>query len=306
MTPVKLIAFPGAPNLPFFAAEALGSFRRQGLALALETTPSSMRQAQGLVAGEFQIAGTAIDNVIAYQSGQGEVALPGRPDLFVAMGASRIELTLVVAPEIAGFADLRGRSLAMDALTTGFAFLLYAMLEEAGLPLDAVELASLGATPARLEALLAGSHAGTLLIEPYTSQALARGFRPLRRSTETFPHYQGGVFAASRGWARAHGEAMTGFCRGYLQALAWCLDPGNRTEATVLLRRHMPRIGAEQADRVMEKLLSPRTGLTPGGALDGAGVETVLELRRRYGPDAAALGPAADYIDLSYLEAARS
>ena len=37
-TPVRVIAFPGAPNLPTFAAMELGFFAARGVEVALEMT----------------------------------------------------------------------------------------------------------------------------------------------------------------------------------------------------------------------------------------------------------------------------
>ena len=172
LTALRLISFPGTGNLPLFAGTEKGFFKAQGVEIDLETTPSSMYQAQKLVAGEFDLACTAVDNVFAYQEGAGEIELDRDPDLFIAMGATQIELCFVVAPDIETFADLKGKTIAMDALATGFAFVLYQMLENAGLSGDDVTLVSVGSTPSRWEAVRDGKHAGTLLIEPFTSAAL--------------------------------------------------------------------------------------------------------------------------------------
>ncbi|MEE8084686.1 MAG: ABC transporter substrate-binding protein, partial [Alphaproteobacteria bacterium] len=67
--PIELICFPGAPNLPIFAAEDLGAFEDAGLIVNLSTTPSSAYQAEHLIDGTFQMAGTAFDNIVAYQEG---------------------------------------------------------------------------------------------------------------------------------------------------------------------------------------------------------------------------------------------
>ncbi|MGI9568290.1 MAG: ABC transporter substrate-binding protein, partial [Desulfobulbia bacterium] len=72
---IELIAFPGAPNLPIFVAEKMGFFSDEDLQVNLTTTTSSPYQRENLVEGKYQIAGTAIDNVIAYQEGQGAVEL---------------------------------------------------------------------------------------------------------------------------------------------------------------------------------------------------------------------------------------
>ena len=302
---VDLICFPGAPNLPIFAALELGLFSAAGIDVRLETTPSSIYQIENLVNGEFQIAGTAFDNVVAYREGQGAVQLAEPPDLFAFMGATRIELSFVVAPNIQTYADLRGRSIALDALATGFAFVLYDMLEKAGLSTDVCELAPVGATPKRWESVKSGEHAGTLTIEPFTSIAIANGFNVLQTSLETVPNYQGGVFAAGRAWAVEHPDSVDAFIRGYLAGLDWTLTPGNYEAGKDILLANMPAIKPGVADAVVTKLLNPATGLTPGGQVDTAGIETVLSLRSRYATPSKRLSDPSPYLDLSYLQRAK-
>jgi len=296
---LRLIAFPGAPNLPIFAGLEHGYFEDAGLVLEIETTPNSKFQIENLVAGRYDIAATAFDNVVAYREGQGAVDFSSVPDLFVFMGATQIELSLVVAPEIREFADLRGKPLALDALATGFAFVLYDMLERAGLSLADCELVPVGATPQRWEAVRDGSAAGTLTIEPFTSVAEAQGFHVLQSSREGLPNYQGGVFTASRAWADAHRDVLEAFMRGYLRGLAWTLDPANYEAATALLIERMPAIKPHVAPAVMAKLLDPATGLTPGGAIDEPGVRAVLALRSRYAQPQKTLEFIAPYFDLA-------
>lgn len=296
---MKLIAFPGAPNLPIFAGLEHGFFEDAGLTLEIETTPSSKLQIERLVAGEYDIAATAFDNVVAYREGQGAVEFPIAPDLFVFMGATRIELSLVVAPDVREFSDLRGKPLALDALATGFAFVLYHMLERAGLGLEDCELVPVGATPQRWEAVREGVAAGTLTIEPFTSVAQAQGFHVLQSSRECLASYQGGIFTASRAWAEAHETELAAFMRGYLDGLAWMLDPANYDAATALLLERMPAIKPQVAPAVMAKLLDPATGLTPGGAIDEEGMRTVLELRSRYAKPQKTLEHVNRYVDLS-------
>ena len=301
MIPVRLIAFPGAPNLPIFAGLQNGFFNEAGIELAMETTPSSIYQIQNLVAGNFDIAGTAFDNVVAYQEGQGAAELDREPDLCAFMGATQIELALVVAPEIATFADLRGKSIALDALTTGFAFVLYEMLEHANISRTEVTLSAVGATPQRWQSVQAGEHAATLTIEPFTSIARANGFHVLQTSSELLDAYQGGSFACSRAWAGANPEAIKGFMAGYLKGLEWTLEPANRDAGARLLQEKMPQIKPQAIDAVMASLLSPTSGLTPGGRFIEAGIAHVLRLRSKFGTGATDLVDPSRYIDLNHL-----
>ena len=297
---LDVIAFPGAPNLPIFVAQEMGFFTQAGVTVNLTTTPNSAYQAENLAAGKFHIAGTAFDNVVAYQEGQGAVALKDT-DFFAFMGATQIELAFIVAPDIASYGDLKGKSLALDALSTGFAFVLYEMLKRGGLQPGDYTMATVGATPQRWESVKAGSHAGTLTIEPFTSIAKANGFRVLDTSSNLFDSYQGGSFAASRRWAAANPKAVKGFIKGYLAGLDWTLAPANRPGATDILLRHMPDIKPPVAPKVMDSLLSPRSGLTPGGKMLDDGVKTVLGLRSHYGKGGVVLTDPTKYIDLSYF-----
>src|SRR5262249_19704178 len=151
-----------------------------------------------------------------------------------------IELSAIVAPEINKAKDLLGKTLALDAVGTGFAFVLYAMLEELGLSINDYGRVAVGATPERWKSIKDGVHAGTITIEPFTSIAIAAGFRVLRKSTETFPAYQGGIVAARESWAAKNAETVKAFIRGYVKGLDWTLAPNKRAQAAVLLQAKMP------------------------------------------------------------------
>ena len=303
MSTVELIAFPGAQNLPIFAAFAQGLFDKAGITLNMTTTPNSAYQAENLASGKFHIAGTAFDNVVAYVEGQGAVKLDPVPDFFAFMGATQIELAFVTQADVKTYADVKGKVLAMDALYTGFAFVLYEMLAKAGLTKADYKIEAVGATPVRWEAVKAGKYTGTMTIEPFTSIARGQGFTVLDTSTKHYPDYQGQAYVASRKWAAANADALKGFITGYLGGLAWTLAPANRQAATELLLKKMPEIQPRVAGAVMESLLSPKSGLTPQAAMLPAGVDVVLDLRSRFGGGAKKLTDQSRYVDLQYYKA---
>jgi len=301
-TDLKIIAFPGAPNLPLFAGIERGFFANAGLEIDLTTTPSSIYQFEQFAAGAFDIAFTAFDNVVAYREGQGAAKLASVPDFRVLMGATQIELSVVVAPDIAEAADLKGKSLALDAVSTGFAFVLYELLKNLGLDRADYEAVAVGATPERWQSVKAGTHAGTITIEPFTSIARMAGFKVLARSSDLLPAYQGGIVAVRQDWAAAHTETVDAFIAAYLKGLDWTLDPANRAEAAALLLAKMPEIKPNVVDAVMSSLLSPRSGLTPGGKILADGMQAVLDLRSRYGHPATKLTNIDKYLYLDPLE----
>jgi ABC-type nitrate/sulfonate/bicarbonate transport system substrate-binding protein len=303
---LNVIAFPGAPNLPTFAAIEQGYFAEVGLEVNLVTTPSSVYQFEAFGRGDFDLAFTAFDNVVAYDEGQGAVKLAHRPDFRALMGATQIGLSAIVAPEIETAADLRGKTLALDAVGTGFAFVLYDMLAKLGMPSDAYEPVPVGATPERWAAVKAGAHAGTITIEPFTSLAKAAGFKVLAQSRDAFPSYQGGVIAGRRDWVEAHPEETAAFLAACLKGVRWTLDPANLEAASALLVTHMPEIKPGMVGAVMASLLSPETGLTPGGELLPDGMAAVLDLRSRYGRGGNVLADAEKYLWLGPYRQARA
>ena len=301
---VDVIAFPGAPNLPIFAALQHGMFDRRGIDVSLELTRSSIAQAERCAEGEFDIACTAFDNVVAYSEGVGAAGPDVDPQYVAVMGATQLELSLIAAPDIKHHGDLQGRPIAVDALATGFAFVLYEMLARAGVDRDACDIAAVGATPQRWHAVRDGTYAATLTLEPFTSLADGAGFTVLDRSSRLFESYQGGVVAARGPVLTERPEAVRGFIHGYLDGLAWTLDATNREAAGLLLMERMDAIQPQVIDTVMDSLLSPRSGLTPDGGILQDGVTTVLDLRSRYG--GRPLDDMHRYLDLSQYLAAMS
>jgi ABC-type nitrate/sulfonate/bicarbonate transport system substrate-binding protein len=294
---LQVIVFPGGFNWPIWAAQEKGLFAREGLEVKLTPTPNSVFQLTNLIEGKFDIGHTAIDNVIAYQEGQGEAPVTGTPDLVAFMGGDNGFLRLVVQPEVASYADLRGRELSVDALTTGYAFVLREMLERGGLKDGDYTLARAGGVLQRFE--------GTLLITPFEILAESAGLRRLGSAVDVLGRYQGLVGAARRSWAQTHQAQLVGYIRAYRTGVAWLYDRTNRAEAQAILQKNVRGMTPELAAKTYDVLLAPAGGFAPDGALDVEGIRTVLKLRSKYGRPAKELTDPARYYDLSYYERAR-
>jgi ABC-type nitrate/sulfonate/bicarbonate transport system substrate-binding protein len=300
MAALNVIVFPGGFNLPIWAGMHIGAFARQKLDIALHFTTNSMQQLSGLVRGDWEIGLTAFDNVVAYQEGQGEAALDRDPDLFVFMGGDSSFLSLAVQPEIVGYADLRGKMLSVDALTTGFAFVLCKMLAQNGIAERDVQFERAGGVLQRFEALRQGKHAGTLLVTPFDLMAEKLGLRVLQRASEVLPHYQGVCGTARRTWAADNPNAVVGFIRGYVEGLDWLYTPASRDAACALLTEKVPNMSAELASATHAMLVSEQGGFERKARLDIAGIESVLALRSEYGRPQKSLRDARKYDDMSY------
>ena len=305
-TTIRVIEFPSTGILPHHVAMERGLFEAEGLNVEITATPNSVFQITNLIDGNFEIAGTAIDNIMAYQEGQGVVELSREPDLFAFMGATQVNLSLVVQADIASYGELKGTTLAVDALSTGFAFMLREMLELNGVGHDEYELIPVGATKARLEALVAGEHAGALLNPPFTEFGAAAGLRIIDDSQKALPPCQIGVMGACRGWAETNPQALQGFIRAELMAIDWITDPANADAATETLERNMPGMDRAGAEAAMKVVLDPDLGLAGSDVIDGTGVATIMALRSKYGEPQKHLDDPARYIDLQYYNTAKN
>lgn len=302
-TLLKVIVFPNTTQLPLYVGDALGIFARHNLAIERTITPTSTFQITRLAAGEFDVAIGAFDNIVAFQEDQGAEPLED-PDLFAFMGVARMNLQLVVQPDIQSYDDLKGKTFAVDAVSSGFVSVLRRMLELGGLGLDDYELVPVGTR--RWETMKSGEHAGALMTDNFMSGDLSTGLRILDNSIDALPPYQSAVATACRGWAAAHKDKLVRFIRAYVECLDWIFDPSNREQAAQILADNRDGMSAEAAANSVAQLVSGREGLTPKAALDMEAVETVVELRNRFGEPRKELAGPEPYIDLSYYREAMS
>ena len=301
---VTVNVFPGGFNWPSFVAQEKGFFERNGIRVTLQATPNSVAQMTGLAEGRFDIAMTAVDNIVAYVEGQGEAPIGPQPEFFAFMGSDSSFLNLVVAPDIKTFADLKGKSLSVDARTTGYAFVLLEMLRRNGLSEGDYHVERVGGTAQRWEALRQGKQSGTLLSAPFNILAREQHFRQLAQASKTLGPYQGNVAATRRSWAKQNRSKVIAFIRGYVQAVDWLYDHANRDEAIRILLKNLPEMSQQLAEQTTAELLDPREGFSRKGQMSLEGLRTVLALRSRYAEPKKDLTDPRKYYDPSYADEA--
>jgi ABC-type nitrate/sulfonate/bicarbonate transport system substrate-binding protein len=305
-TPLRVIGFPGGANLPLWVAEDKGMFAREQLAVTVSSCPNSVVLVQSLVKDEEDIAMAAFDNVVAYQEGQGEATLSTTPDFFAFMGFSRGTVRLVVSPDVKGYDDLRGKTLAVDAVATGYSLVLQKLLQLGGLKEGDYRLESVGATATRAQALMENKFSGTILTTPLEIAPESRGYRRLANAVDVLGPYQTIVGMARRSWAKGNHDALVGFIRASTEAIDWLFDPKNRAEAVAIYRKHLPNVPEDAVQQHVNALLGEREGFTRGGALDPEGMMTVLRIRSELGRPQKTLTDPARYVDERYQQAANS
>lgn len=302
-TPLRVIAFDGGWNLPVWAAQRQGFFEAQGVSVQLSYTPTSAFLITSLFDGKVDIALAVMDNVVAYQEGQGEAKIPENPDLFAFLGSDSGFASVVAAPAVKNFSDLKGRTVSVDAMTTGFAFVVRELLARNGIAETDVSFVRAGGTASRYRDLLAGKHDATLLRTPFELLVRERGFNQLA-SAEALGAYQGTVGVARRSWAMAHETELIGFLRAYRAGVDWLYDRANRDVVEAMLVANIRDMSPALAKRSYDLLLADHGGIRRDIALDIDGIRTVLQLRTRYGAPPKTLTDPMRYVDLSYYEKA--
>ncbi len=261
-------------------ARTHGFFEEVGLDAEIESTSSSIEQMTGVIDGRFDIAATAIDNVIAYNSGQGAAPTNSVPRLKVFLGSASYRLPFVVAPEILTFKDLHGYTIAVDALTTGFAFLLREMLEINGLGPDDYEFKSFGAPMERWQAVENGNAVGALLNAHFEAIAHQKNCRTLKSKPDPWDNYEGNTFCAGTGFL--NDGPVDPFINAMLRAVAFTKDPDNFDVVATALVEHIGNLDSHTAVGVAKSLQGAQSILTDNLPVSYRGIAEVLRLREKY------------------------
>jgi len=302
-TPLRVIAFDGGWNLPVWAGQRQGFFEANGVAVQLAYTPTSVFMITALLDGKFDIALGGMDNVVAYQEGQGEAKIADNPDLFAFLGGDNGFASIVAAPGVKSFAELKGKTVSVDAMTTGYAFMVRELLARNGLTDADVTYVRAGGTANRYRDLIAGKHDATLLRTPFELLVRERGFNQLATG-ESLGAYEGTVGVARRSWAKANEPALLGFMRGYRAGVDWIYDRANRELVEALLVANIRDMTPALARKSYDLLVADQGGVTRDAALDIEGIRTVLQLRSKFGAPQKTLTDPLKYVDLSYYDKA--
>ena len=276
--PTSLTLGSFTPSVLLRVARGTGALADAGLDVTETPVPSSPGQFSALLDGSLDAVLTSPDNVLAYRYSPTN-PLGRTADARIVSAVDRgLGLALYAAAEPA---ELRGGTFGVDVPGSGFAFAMYALAESVGLGRDDYEVVALGSTPKRLQALLRGECAATMLNAGNELHAEAAGYRALAAVSRTCAPYLGTVLAVV-GDARLEpaGRLATALARTAADVVAGRLDGPTTAEAAGALG-----LPAPLAERYLARLKDPTEGLVPDGVVDLAAIRTIVDLRRRYRPE---------------------
>lgn len=291
---LAVIVFPGVQNLPMFAAQAKGFYSKRGLDVDIKFTPNSDELRNGLAEGRYQIAHSAIDNAFALKD-------KANVDIAVVSGGDNSFNHLIVQPDIQSLADIKGKTVIVDAVNTAYAFQLYEMLRQKGLNKGDYEVKSVGGTGFRLDAMTKDkTMVAAMLNPPFSVRAEKAGLKDMGTAAAALGAYQGTSAFVLREWGKANTDTVVKYIEAYIEGRRWSFDPKNKDEAIALLAERL-KLPADVASLAYD---NTKDDFSPDGAIDMAGVKNVLKLRAQY--EGGTPAEPEKYLDLSYYQKARA
>jgi ABC-type nitrate/sulfonate/bicarbonate transport system substrate-binding protein len=292
---LRINSFPNAKALPLQAGIGKGFFAKRGLTAELELTESSKAQRDGLAAGKFQIAQSAIDNAVAMIEG-------AKQDVVILSGGDSGMNEFFVQPGISSFEALRGHVILVDAPDTAYALQVKKLLAQHGVQPGDYMIKPAGAGVYRFKAMVEDKgNAAAILNLPFTVQAAQAGMKSLGRTIDLLGPYQAAGGFALRAWAERNRDTVERYLAAYVESLRWIRDPANRPEAVGLLVSEQ-KLDRETAERTYDQLVDPAFGFTPDSRFDMEGFRNMMALRAEV--EGKTTAAPERYLDFSYYERA--
>jgi ABC-type nitrate/sulfonate/bicarbonate transport system substrate-binding protein len=303
LTPIGMISFGGATNLPAWTAVDRGFFEKEGLKVTITQTSGSEAQFRDLMAGKYQFASTAFDNIVAYTEGQGAAKFDDF-DIKAVLGVHSGLNSVLARPEIKTFNDIKGKTVSVDALTSGYATVLYQILQNKGIVKDRdYKIITVGNTDARMKSLRENTAQMAIISTPQDLQAQREGYNILADATVEIGAYQGSAYAMRMSWAKANEKEALALTRAVIAATDWVF--ANKAGAVEVLKKNVKGMSDAELGALYDRLIGPG-GLNPHAEVNVKGVETVLNLRSVYGEAKGPTPPVTRYVDTSFAERAKA
>src|SRR5215831_8154829 len=269
---LHVLTLLGRP-VQFVVADQQGLFAKYGLDVVNDNKKNSDQLRADLAGGKGDLAYLAVDNAVAMV----ELA---HQDVVIVMGGEGSQNELMAQPTIKSIADLRGKTLIVDAPNTAYALQMKKILSLHGMTAGKdYELKPFGATPQRLAAMRENKNfAGSMLGPPTSLVAKHEGFVSLGSVQQLIGPYQAAGFFTQRAWAKEHRDLLVSFLAACIEAQRWLLDPANKQQVITLLTAeyHLaPEIAVEDYEMAMRQ----PGGFAKDARLDLDGFENVLKLR---------------------------
>ena len=280
---------------PLWVAKEKGFFKKHGIDAELVYIVGGRVVVQALLSGELQMGISAPGAVI-------RANLQGSDFVFLAVGTSSADFTLVTLKNITDIRQLRGKRIGIGQFGGGPDYTTRILLEKYGLQPDKdVRIVQmLTGQPGRIAALQAGAIEAIVISPPLTLQAKQMGFNLLVDYSTVFAHFFTGGFVTTRRYAQQSPLAVENSLKALLDAVRYIFSNEEGTLTTVGQYMRITDSAFLQMYYRESMLKQINKTLYP----DIKAIEFTLEQERRTFP-AAAKAKAEDFVDTRILDKLR-
>ena len=277
-------------------AQANRIFAKYGLEIQIPRSAAggSEEVRRWLASGELDLADYGVDNAIAMVENAGV-------DVIVVAATDYTPTELMAQPEFKTLAELRGKTVLVDAPNTQNALALKKILVGAGLSAATdYTMKEAGGTGARVAAMLKQKEfAATMAAGQSAVQARQGGLVSLATTANIFgPTLRYGVFTR-RQWAGENSDLLVRYIAAHIEALRWIMSPENQDKVIDIVAKQA-KLSRELAGQIYAMDMGPN-GLAKDAAIDVARFANVVKFRAEVeGSWGGKAPPPERYYDASY------
>ena len=236
------ILTPTAAEWPLYVADTQGFFKAEGITVTIVNGNSPPNVINQVATGGVDMADNGCDSeLVAIQK--------GLPIKIVTSMFNVNPYSLVVAPSVKSWADLKGKAIELGTKQDVTAIALSSMAEAQKLKLDDFNIIIGGNSTARYAALTGGSVQGAMLAQPYDLIAESKGFTILGTASDTIKDWAFTCVAANNAWAAKNRPLVLKFARALSKAISYSYTHKAEAVAVLVTQTHAePAIAAKAWD----------------------------------------------------------
>jgi NitT/TauT family transport system substrate-binding protein len=224
--------------------------------------------------------------------------LGGVDIVMLSVQSNKLDYSVFAAPELKSPQDLKGKVVTgtRPGASADSALRLY--LRKMGLEpdKDVIFISVAESQQGRLNALMRGSIAGTVLAPPFSGVAKRSGYRELADLRRSDIEYAGTSIAGMSGYVKSHPQLVENFLKGYVESLHFFRTQKERSIAGIMKFLKMnDRARAEEGYDYYVDLMP----VMPYASVQG--VKSVLQFLAPRQPKAATASPE-EFYDMSFLK----
>ncbi|HYA29901.1 MAG TPA: ABC transporter substrate-binding protein [Acidobacteriota bacterium] len=280
-------------NAPVWVAEEKQFFKKYDLETeAIVVGGGATRSVSAVIAGDLQFGSTGGGAIIS-------AAFSGADLVMVAAGNNKGIQRLMVRPDIANPAALKGKRIGITTLGSSGHLALLLMLRKWGMAQEDVQVVQVGASPVMLISLQKGGIDAAVLQDPSFFMAEDMGYKTLGDPVALDIQYLQNVVVASRSYLKSHHDVASRFMKAFVEGVAY-LKRNKEDTLRILMKKMRIEKGKENyLERSYNLYATQYMEAAPYPSL--VGTKTVLEFMVKDFPKAKTADPNS-FIDNSLIK----